>query len=109
MTAGTLTTRFLELDGGRIAYDDTAFENTSFDGAALDPAASDRPLVVCTPGLGDTRASYRHLRPLLTAATGTLPRPAGSATPRSTGSPPACGTAASRRSTPPAPNSGWPR
>jgi pimeloyl-ACP methyl ester carboxylesterase len=63
MTAGMLTTQFLEIDGGRIAYDDTAF-----DGTALDPAAADRPLVVCTPGLGDTRASYRHLRPLLTAA-----------------------------------------
>src|ERR1700738_2877799 len=63
MTAGMLTTQFLEIDGGRIAYDDTAF-----GGAGLDPAAADRPLVVCNPGLGGTRASYRHLRPLLTAA-----------------------------------------
>jgi pimeloyl-ACP methyl ester carboxylesterase len=45
-------TEYLELPGGRIAYDSTG----------------DGPLVVCTPGLGDTRASYRHLRPLLTAA-----------------------------------------
>jgi pimeloyl-ACP methyl ester carboxylesterase len=69
MTAGMLTTQFLEIDGGRIAYDDTGFGDTGFGGTALgDPAAADRPLVVCTPGLGDTRASYRHLRPLLTAA-----------------------------------------
>jgi len=80
MTAGMPTTRFLEIDGGRIAYDDTADDaafnsNTALNNGAalenktaLDPAAADRPLVVCTPGLGDTRASYRHLRPLLTAA-----------------------------------------
>ena len=46
-------TNYLELPGGKIAYDDTE---------------GDGPLVVCTPGLGDTRQSYRHLRPLLTAA-----------------------------------------
>jgi len=70
MTAGMLTTQFLEIDGGRIAYDDTAFGDTAFDGAAFGDTAdaADRPLVVCTPGLGDTRASYRHLRPLLVAA-----------------------------------------
>src|SRR3954447_16331249 len=56
MDHGTLTTRFLELDGGRIAYDDTAFGDTA------------RPLVVCTPGLGDTRSTYRYLRPLLVEA-----------------------------------------
>ncbi|MBS2966172.1 alpha/beta hydrolase [Actinocrinis puniceicyclus] len=58
MTAQT-TTRFLEIDGGRIAYDDTA---------DLDGPAARRPLVICTPGLGDTRATYRHLRPLLAGA-----------------------------------------
>ena len=63
MTAGMPTTQFLEIDGGRIAYDDTALR-----GAGPDPAEAQRPLVVCTPGLGDTRAAYRHLRPLLTAA-----------------------------------------
>ncbi|HEX4723797.1 MAG TPA: alpha/beta hydrolase [Pseudonocardiaceae bacterium] len=46
-------TQFLDRDGGRIAYDDTA---------------TDGPLVVCVPGLGDTRDTYRHLRPLLVAA-----------------------------------------
>jgi pimeloyl-ACP methyl ester carboxylesterase len=46
-------TKHLDLPGGRIAYDDT-------EGGG--------PLVVCAPGLGDTRASYRHLRPLLVAA-----------------------------------------
>jgi pimeloyl-ACP methyl ester carboxylesterase len=68
MTAGMPTTRFLELDSGRIAYDDTAFDAAFDNGATPDPAAADRPLVVCTPGMGDTRASYRHLRPLLAAA-----------------------------------------
>lgn len=63
MTAGMPTTRFLEINGGRIAYDDSAFGS----GTSLDPAAN-LPLVVCAPGMGDTRASYRHLRPLLTAA-----------------------------------------
>jgi pimeloyl-ACP methyl ester carboxylesterase len=59
MTTGTPTTRYLEIDGGRIAYDDTA---------TADPAAADRPLVLCAPGMGDNRTSYRHLRPLLEAA-----------------------------------------
>ena len=63
MTASQLTTQFLEIGGGRIAYDDTAF-----DGAAVNPDQAALPLVVCTPGMGDTRAAYRHLRPLLTAA-----------------------------------------
>ena len=43
----------MEVGGGRIAYDDTG---------------GNGPLVVCFPGLGDLRASYRFLRPLLTAA-----------------------------------------
>jgi pimeloyl-ACP methyl ester carboxylesterase len=59
MTAQNLTTRFLQLDGGRIAYDDTA---------EPDPQPARLPLVICTPGLGDTRASFRHLRPLLVEA-----------------------------------------
>jgi pimeloyl-ACP methyl ester carboxylesterase len=46
-------TKFLDRDGGRIAYDDTE---------------TDGPLVVCVPGLGDTRKAYRHFRPLLVAA-----------------------------------------
>ncbi|HEU5427693.1 MAG TPA: alpha/beta hydrolase [Actinocrinis sp.] len=81
MTAQRLTTRFLEIDGGRIAYDDTAdpaaAEPTDADRSAADlgagPAAADqpaarRPVVICTPGLGDHRASFRHLRPLLEEA-----------------------------------------
>ena len=87
MTAQTPTTRFLEIDGGRIAYDDTA----QSDAAQLDAAQSDagkpgaagapgadsapddqpaarRPVVVCTPGLGDNRSTFRHLRPLLVEA-----------------------------------------
>ncbi len=46
-------TKFLDRDGCRIAYDDTETAG---------------PLVVCVPGLGDTRNAYRHLRPLLVAA-----------------------------------------
>ena len=46
-------TRYLERDGGRIAYDDTA---------------TNGPLVVCVPGMGDTRNTYRLFRPLLVAA-----------------------------------------
>lgn len=46
-------TQYLELLEGRIAYDDT---NTA------------GPLVICVPGLGDMRASYRFLRPYLVAA-----------------------------------------
>ncbi len=45
-------TRYLAVPGGRLAYDDT--------GAG--------PLVVCVPGLGDVRASYRFLAPQLVAA-----------------------------------------
>jgi len=45
-------TRFLEVEGGRVAYDD--------QGAG--------PLVVCMPSLGDVRAEYRFLRPQLLAA-----------------------------------------
>ncbi|MEG3089266.1 alpha/beta fold hydrolase [Sphingomonas sp. PB4P5] len=47
------TPRFLEVAGGRIAYDDT-------DG--------DGPLLLAIPGMGDLRAEYRHLRPFLVAA-----------------------------------------
>lgn len=47
------TTHLLPLDGGSIAYDDTG---------------GDGRLVVCSPGVGDTRAEYRHLRPLLVEA-----------------------------------------
>jgi pimeloyl-ACP methyl ester carboxylesterase len=63
MTAQSSTTRFLEIAGGRIAYDDTADLGT--DPAAEGGQSTQRPLVICTPGLGDTRASFRHLRPLL--------------------------------------------
>ena len=52
-----LTTRFMQIEGGKIAYDDT------------DPnSAARRPVIVCTPGLGDNRTSFRHLRPLLVEA-----------------------------------------
>ena len=45
-------TRFLDRPGGRIAYD--------VSGAG--------PLVVCIPGMGDLRSSYRFLAPALVAA-----------------------------------------
>ncbi|GAA1388370.1 alpha/beta hydrolase [Kitasatospora putterlickiae] len=47
-------TRHLDLPGGRIAFDDTGHGT----GAP----------VVLLPGMLDSRAAYRHLRPLLTAA-----------------------------------------
>jgi pimeloyl-ACP methyl ester carboxylesterase len=61
MTAKQPPTRFLQIDSGinssgdtsgRIAYDD----------------AGRGPVVLCTPGLGDNRTSFRHLRPLLVEA-----------------------------------------
>ncbi|MGW2307369.1 alpha/beta fold hydrolase [Actinomadura luteofluorescens] len=42
-------TRFLDLPGGRLAYDDTG----------------DGPLVVCLPSMLDLRSQFRFLRPLL--------------------------------------------
>jgi pimeloyl-ACP methyl ester carboxylesterase len=49
-----MNTRHLDVNGGRIAYDETG------------PA--DGPLVLCLHGLGETRRSYRFLAPLLAAA-----------------------------------------
>jgi pimeloyl-ACP methyl ester carboxylesterase len=46
------TTKHLERPGGRIAYD----------------VAGDGPLVVCVPGMGDLRSSYRFLAPALIEA-----------------------------------------
>ena len=48
-----METRFLDVPGGRIGYDDTG-------GAGR--------LVVCVPGLGDVRGLYRFLRPALVGA-----------------------------------------
>ncbi|MCZ7414516.1 alpha/beta fold hydrolase [Streptomyces sp. WMMC897] len=48
----TATTRFLELDEGKLAYDVTG----------------EGPLLVLAPGLGDVRAAYRFLAPTLVAA-----------------------------------------
>lgn len=48
-----VTTFFVEVDGGRIACDDTG---------------GDGPLIVAIPGMGDVRAEYRYLSPLLVAA-----------------------------------------
>jgi pimeloyl-ACP methyl ester carboxylesterase len=47
-----LETRFLDVVGGRLAYD----------------VAGAGPLVVCAPGMGDLRAEYRLLTPQLVAA-----------------------------------------
>ena len=47
-----MTTQFLEIGAGKIAYDDTG----------------SGPLVVCAPSLGDLRAEYRFLTPQLVAA-----------------------------------------
>ena len=48
-----LTTEYLDVAGGRVAFDDTKTVG---------------PLVVCVPGLGDVRASFRFLVPSLVAA-----------------------------------------
>lgn len=51
MTASmTATTQFLTVGTGRIAFDDTG---------------GDGPLVLAIPGMGDLRAEYRHLAPML--------------------------------------------
>jgi pimeloyl-ACP methyl ester carboxylesterase len=47
-----MTTQFLEVPDGRIAYDDTG----------------DGPLIVCIPAMGDLRAEYRFLTPRLVSA-----------------------------------------
>jgi pimeloyl-ACP methyl ester carboxylesterase len=59
VTAGFIRspTQYLDLPGGRIAYDDT--------GA---PAGNQGPLVVALPSLGDVRGEYRLLTPLLVDA-----------------------------------------
>jgi pimeloyl-ACP methyl ester carboxylesterase len=46
-------TRFLSVDGGRIAYDDTG---------------GNGPLIIAIPGMGDLRSEYRLLRPALQQA-----------------------------------------
>src|ERR1700760_4259406 len=46
-------TRFLTVDGGRIAYDDTG---------------NNGPLVLAIPGMGDLRSEYRLMRPVLQQA-----------------------------------------
>ena len=51
--AATRDTRFLAVDGGRIAFDDTG-------GNGL--------LIVAVPGVGDLRSQYRLVRPALAAA-----------------------------------------
>lgn len=47
------TTRFLAVDEGRVAYDDTGGSG---------------PLVLAIPGMGDLRSQYRALRPILQQA-----------------------------------------
>jgi pimeloyl-ACP methyl ester carboxylesterase len=46
-------TRFLETDGGRLAYDDNGGRG---------------PVVICVPGMGDVRGQYRFLAPRLAAS-----------------------------------------
>jgi len=49
-----METRFLDVPGGRLAYDVAGPEGA--------------PLVICTPGMGDTRKVYRFLAPKLAGA-----------------------------------------
>jgi pimeloyl-ACP methyl ester carboxylesterase len=52
-TSGATETRFLAVDDGRIAYDDTG---------------GNGPLILAIPGMGDLRSEYRLLRPALQRA-----------------------------------------
>jgi pimeloyl-ACP methyl ester carboxylesterase len=52
-TSTAVETRFLAVDGGRIAYDDTG---------------GNGPLILAIPGMGDLRSEYRLLRPALQLA-----------------------------------------
>ena len=49
-----METKFLDVPGGRLAYDVSG--------------PQDAPLVICTPGMGDSRKVYRFLAPRLAAA-----------------------------------------
>ena len=53
ITSATRDTRFVAVEGGRIAYDDTG---------------GNGPLIVAIPGMGDLRSQYRLVRPELEAA-----------------------------------------
>jgi len=53
MTAFTPQTRFIETEGGRVAFDDTGGTG---------------PAILAIPGMGDLRSEYRHLRPALVQA-----------------------------------------
>ena len=48
-----LESRFLAVDGGQVAYDDTG---------------GNGPLILAMPGMGDLRSEYRLLRPILRKA-----------------------------------------
>ena len=52
-THATDHTRLLEIEGGRIAYDDTG---------------GDGEPIIAIPGMGDLRTEYRHLSPALQEA-----------------------------------------
>ena len=52
-TATTSETRFLTINSGQIAFDDTG---------------GDGPLILAIPGMGDLRSEYRKLRPILQKA-----------------------------------------
>ena len=52
-TGSSSDTRFLTINGGRIAFDDTG---------------GDGPLILAIPGMGDLRSEYRKLRPILRKA-----------------------------------------
>lgn len=57
MSTTPLATRYLDVPGGRIAFDDTEH-------------GSGAP-VLLIPGMLDSRSAYRHLHPLLTGASTT--------------------------------------
>jgi pimeloyl-ACP methyl ester carboxylesterase len=53
-----MSTHYLEVPGGRLAYDEYGTADVVESG----------PLVVCAPGMGDLRGEYRFLAPQLAAA-----------------------------------------
>jgi pimeloyl-ACP methyl ester carboxylesterase len=62
-------TKYLELPGGRIAFDDSpSLPGIGQEGPIGEGGTDEGTPVLLLPGMLDSRAAYRHLRPLLTAA-----------------------------------------
>ena len=66
ISSASNSTQYLDLPGGRIAFDDTSTATGKTDSKAT--AKTIGTPVVLLPGMLDSRAAYRHLLPLLAAA-----------------------------------------